>query len=100
MTYRTRCATAASFHHLKRIFAEGALAESATCKDYLQVRLEGGREASRNLRHYNLPAILAVGHRVRSPRCTQFRQWATAGVAVQFTRSAIPQSRVRFARAA
>ena len=29
--------------HLKSIFAEGELVESATCKDYLQVRLEGGR---------------------------------------------------------
>ena len=33
---------------------------------------------SRNLRHYRLEAILAVGYRVRSHRGTQFRQWATA----------------------
>lgn len=64
--------------HLKSIFAEGELAEAATCKDYLQVRLEGGREVSRKLRHYRLEAILAVGFRVRSHRGTQFRQWATA----------------------
>lgn len=64
--------------HLRSIFEEGELAESATCKDYLQVRLEGGREVSRNLRHYRLEAILAVGFRVRSHRGTQFRQWATA----------------------
>ena len=64
--------------HLKAIFAEGELSEAATCKDYLQVRSEGGREVSRNLRHYSLPAILAVGFRVRSHRGTQFRQWATA----------------------
>jgi hypothetical protein len=64
--------------HLKGIFAEGELAEAATCKDYLQVRLEGGREVSRRLRHYRLEAILAVGFRVRSHRGTQFRQWATA----------------------
>lgn len=64
--------------HLKAIYAEGELAEAATCKDYLQVRLEGGREVSRQLRHYRLEAILAVGYRVRSPRGTQFRQWATA----------------------
>jgi hypothetical protein len=62
--------------HLKGIFAEGELVEVATCKDYLQVRLEGGREVSRKLRHYNLEAILAVGFRVRSHRGTQFRQWA------------------------
>jgi len=64
--------------HLKSIFAEGELAEGATCKDYLQVRSEGGREVSRKLRHYRLEAILAVGYRVRSHRGTQFRQWATA----------------------
>jgi hypothetical protein len=64
--------------HLKAIFTEGELVEAATCKDYLQVRREGGREVSRNLRHYSLPAILAVGFRVRSQRGTQFRQWATA----------------------
>jgi hypothetical protein len=64
--------------HLKGIFAEGELVEAATCKDYLQVRLEGGREVSRKLRHYRLEAILAVGFRVRSHRGTQFRQWATA----------------------
>ncbi len=64
--------------HLRAIFAEGELSESATCKDCLQVRTEGSRQVSRQLRHYSLPAILAVGYRVRSHRGTQFRQWATA----------------------
>ena len=64
--------------HLKGIFAEGELSEEATCKDCLQVRPEGGRAVSRNLRHYRLEAILAVGYRVRSHRGMQFRQWATA----------------------
>ena len=35
--------------HLKAIFAEGELPEAATCKDYLQDRMEGGREVSRVL---------------------------------------------------
>jgi len=64
--------------HLKAIFAEAELEEAATCKDYLQVRSEGHREVSRNLRHYHLEAILAIGFRVRSTRGTQFRQWAMA----------------------
>ena len=64
--------------HLKAIYEEGELPEAATCKDFLQVRKEGGRAVSRNLRHYNLSAILAIGYRVGSPRGTQFRQWATA----------------------
>ena len=54
--------------HLKAIFAEGELAETATCKDYLQVRREGKREVSRQLRHYRLGAILACGFRVRRGR--------------------------------
>lgn len=64
--------------HLRAIYGEGELREAATCKDYLQVRSEGARQVQRALRHYNLEAILAVGYRVRSPRGTQFRQWATA----------------------
>ena len=64
--------------HLKAIFAEGELAEGATVKSYLIVRIEGKREVSREIEHYSLPVILAIGYRVRSHRGTQFRQWATA----------------------
>lgn len=64
--------------HLKAVYAEGELEEGATCKYYLQVQNETGRQVSRNLKFYSLPAILAVGFRVRSQRGTQFRQWATA----------------------
>jgi hypothetical protein len=63
--------------HLKALYDEGEIAESATCKDYLQVRLEGERRVKRAIKHYNMEAILAVGYRVRSLRGTQFRQWAT-----------------------
>jgi len=66
--------------HLKAIYEEGELTAEATCKDFLQVRREGDREVSRRLRHYSLPAIVAVGYRVRSQRGTQFRQWATARI--------------------
>lgn len=64
--------------HLKAIYAEGEQDEAATCKNYLQVRREGGRDVSRRMKHYSLEAILAVGYRVRSTRGTEFRQWATA----------------------
>jgi hypothetical protein len=63
--------------HLKAIYAEGELRLEATCKDFLQVRREGGRQVRRTVRHYSLEAILAVGYRVRSARGTQFRTWAT-----------------------
>ena len=63
--------------HLKEIYAEGELSESATCKENLQVQKEGVREVNRVRKFYNLEAILAVGYRVRSHRGTQFRKWAT-----------------------
>jgi hypothetical protein len=63
--------------HLQAIYNEGELQEAATCKDYLQVRMEGARPVRRALKHYNLDAIIAVGYRVKSPRGTQFRIWAT-----------------------
>ena len=64
--------------HLKAIYAEEELTEVATIKSRLIVQTEGSRNVSRPVRHYSLPAILAVGFRVRSTRGTQFRQWATA----------------------
>ena len=64
--------------HLKAIYAEAELAAGATIKSHLTVRSEGSRQVSRPVLHYSLPAILAVGFRVRSHRGTQFRQWATA----------------------
>ena len=63
--------------HLKNIYAENELEEKATCKDFLQVQKEGGREIKRKLAFYSLEAIIAVGYRVNSERGTQFRQWAT-----------------------
>jgi hypothetical protein len=64
--------------HLKAIYAEGEVDEAATIKSYLRVQTEGGRQVSREVLHYSLPAILAIGYRVRSLRGTEFRQWATA----------------------
>lgn len=65
---------------IKSIYREGELAEEATCKEFLQVRAEGGRHVRRSLRAYRLDMILAIGYRVRSPRGTQFRQWATTAL--------------------
>ena len=63
--------------HLKKVFADGELQEVATCKDFLQVQIEGGREVKRTRKSYNLDAIISVGYRVNSSRATQFRIWAT-----------------------
>jgi hypothetical protein len=63
--------------HLKNIYEERELSEASTCKKFLIVRTEGNRTTKRNVIHYNLDAILAVGYRVRSPRGVEFRQWAS-----------------------
>lgn len=63
--------------HLKNAYEEGELEPGATIRKFRIVRSEGARQVSRNLDHYNLDAILAVGYRVRSQRGTQFRRWAT-----------------------
>lgn len=64
--------------HLVNIYAEGELDRAATIRSFRIVRTEGSRQVAREIEHYSLPVILAVGYRVRSPRGTQFRQWATA----------------------
>ena len=63
--------------HLKNIYLEGELEEEATCKEYLQVQLEGNREVERNQKFYALDAVIAVGYRVNSKQATAFRIWAT-----------------------
>jgi hypothetical protein len=62
--------------HIRSIYDERELDEEATCKESLQVRSEGDRRVERSLKLYSLDLILAIGFRVRSPRGTQFRQWA------------------------
>jgi len=63
--------------HLKNIYAEGELAEEATCKEFLQVQTEGGRRVERQRKFYNLDAIISVGYRIQSLVATRFRIWAT-----------------------
>ena len=63
--------------HLKRIYKEKEISVKSTCKEYLQVQIEGKRQIRRKQLVYNLDAILSVGYRINSKRGTQFRQWAT-----------------------
>jgi hypothetical protein len=63
--------------HISAIYEDGELRPEATVKQFLIVQTEGSRQVRRTVDHYSLPVILAVGYRVRSPRGTQFRQWAT-----------------------
>jgi len=63
--------------HIQNIYEEGELSEDATVKEYLTVQTEGGRQVSRQVKHYNLDMILSVGYRIKSHIATRFRQWAT-----------------------
>lgn len=64
--------------HLKKIYEDSELEQEATIKKYLTVQKEGSREVSRNIDHYNLQAIIAVGFKVNNERAVQFRKWANA----------------------
>ena len=63
--------------HIKNIYADKELADEATHKKYLLVRQEGNRNVQRNIDHYNLDMIIAIGYRVQSQVATRFRRWAT-----------------------
>ncbi len=63
--------------HIDRIYDVGELEREATHKNFLLVRMEGDRQVKRNIDHYNLDMIIALGYRVQSQVATRFRQWAT-----------------------
>ncbi|MBI1907406.1 MAG: virulence protein RhuM/Fic/DOC family protein [Rhodocyclales bacterium] len=63
--------------HLKNIYADEELADAATAKEFLAVQIEGKRQVRRQIKHYNLDAVISVGYRVNSRNATRFRQWAT-----------------------
>ena len=63
--------------HLKNIYETGELSQEATAENFSVVQTEGERQVNRNLKFYNLDAIISVGYRVNSTRATQFRQWCT-----------------------
>lgn len=62
--------------HIKNILSDGELSAAATVKETLTVQTEGERQVERQVAHYSLDMILAIGYRVRSPRGAQFRRWA------------------------
>ena len=64
--------------HIKNVYEDGELVIDSTCKDFLQVQIEGAREVQRARKFYNLDMILAVGYRVRSNVGIHFRRWASS----------------------
>lgn len=62
-------------YHIKKIFEDSELSEEATIRNFRIVQTEGSREVSRDVAHYNLQMIIAVGFKVNSERAVQFRKW-------------------------
>jgi len=71
------CSTDNISLHLRNIFADRELDESATTEEFSVVQQEGTRQVQRNTKYYSLDAIISVGDRVNSRRATRFRIWAT-----------------------
>jgi len=63
--------------HIDGIYKDGELDKNSTNKKFLLVRTEGKRQVERNIDHYNLDIIIAVGYRVQSQVAVRFRRWAT-----------------------
>lgn len=63
--------------HIDEIYSDGELDREATNRKLLSAREEGTRQVKRNIDHYNLDMIIALGYRVQSQVATCFRRWAT-----------------------
>ena len=62
--------------HIMKIYSDGELTEEATIRNFRIVQTEGNRQVSRNVIHYNLQMIIAVGFKVQNERAVRFRKWA------------------------
>lgn len=65
-------------YHIGKVFEDSELEENATIRKFRIVQTEGSRQISREVNHYNLQMIIAVGFKVNNERAVQFRKWANA----------------------
>ena len=70
--------------HIKKIFSDHELQEEATIRKFRIVQTEGSRQVNREVKHYNLQVIIAVGFKVNSERAVQFRKWVNQ-IAKEYT---------------
>ena len=70
--------------HIKKIYADNEQSEEATIRKFRIVQKEGEREVSREVNHYNLKMVIAVGFKVNSERAVQFRKWVN-NIAKEYT---------------
>lgn len=64
--------------HIKKIYRDSELEETSTIRKFRIVQSEGSRQVNRNVNHYNLQMIIAVGFKVNNERAVQFRKWANS----------------------
>ena len=88
------CAPQNITYHLREIYRIGELEMHSTCKEFLQVQIEGGRRMSRMQKFYNLDAVISVGYRVNSIRGVKFRQWATKVLKEYLLRGLVRDQRI------
>lgn len=63
--------------HLKTLIKDGEVREDrSTIRNFRIVQTEGARSVEREVMHYNLQAIIAVGFKIENERAVQFRKWA------------------------
>ena len=70
--------------HIQKIYEDGELQEDTTIRNFRIVQTEGTRQVSRQVKHYNLQMIIAVGFKVNNDRAVQFRKWAN-GIVKDYT---------------
>ncbi|MDR0697048.1 MAG: virulence RhuM family protein [Christensenellaceae bacterium] len=70
--------------HIKKVFADSELTEEATIRNFRIVQVEGSRQVTRDVKHYSLQMIIAVGFKVNNDRAVQFRKWAN-GIVKDYT---------------
>ncbi len=70
--------------HIKKIYSDDELTEPATIRNFRIVQTEGERQVGREVKHYNLQMIIAVGFKVNNARAVQFRKWAN-GIVKDYT---------------
>ena len=62
--------------HIQKIFKDGELTKESTIRNFRIVQTEGKRDVERNILHYNLQMVIAVGFKVDNERAIRFRKWA------------------------
>jgi len=70
--------------HIKKIYDDSELESISTIRKFRIVQTEGSRQVSREVAHYNLQMIIAVGFKVNNERAVQFRKWAN-GIVKNYT---------------